>query len=157
MKGIALIRTEQGFAPANEFWAKKVAHYKVGAYLIGNIVQPRDGTFHRLAFAMLQFGFDYWHPPAVLLVDGIPVDVDRNFEVYRKNVTVQAGYYDVCAQLDGSVKLEPQSISYESMEEGEFREWFFAVKEVLWTQIFSSIQAFDEQSFENIMLEFMRF
>jgi len=157
VKEIALRRTETGFEPWDEFAAEQVAGYKPGKYCIADIVAPRDPTFHRRGMKLLRFGYSYWEPPAQQLVDGVPIDVTRNFDVYRKEVTILAGYYDVCASFDGSIKIEAKSISFSSMEEGEFREWFKASKDVLWAQIFKSIAGFTEENFESAVMEFMRF
>lgn len=157
MKDIALRRTETGFEPWDEAANDQIANYRPGAYCLADIVQLRDPTFHRRGMALLRFGYGYWDPPPQQAVDGVPVDVIRNFEVYRKEVTILAGYYDLCATLSGEVKLEAKSISFRSMEEGEFREWFKAVKDVLWGQIFSSIAGFTEESYNNAVLEFLRY
>lgn len=157
MKNIAMRRTERGFEPWDEFAAEQIANYRIDTYCIVDIRQPRDAVFHRRAFALLQFGYQYWEPPAQILVDGVPIEVTRDFDVYRRGVTIQAGYYDVFAAIDGSVQIEAKSIAYDKMEEGEFRQWFKAVKDVLWAQIFSSIKTFTPQSFEQAVFEFMRF
>jgi hypothetical protein len=157
MKDIALRRTQDGFEPWDEHAAEQIASYKPGAYCLADVVQLRDPTFHRRAMSLLRFGYSYWEPPQQQLVDGVPIDVVRNFDVYRKEVTILAGYYDLCATFSGEVRLEAKSISFRSMEEGEFREWFKAVKDVLWTQIFSSIAGFTEESYNNTVLEFLRY
>lgn len=91
---------------------------------------PRNGKFHRKFFAMLNLGFDAWEPDRQhKSYKGEPVL--KNFERFRSDVLIQAGFYTRTFDLDGNMKLEAQSISFAKMEEPEFNEVYNAVLDVL--------------------------
>lgn len=61
--------------------------------------------------------------------------VIKSFEAYRKWVIIEAGFYDEFALPDNTIRREARSISFAKMEEGEFRELYKAVFNVLWNHI----------------------
>lgn len=97
---------------------------------------PRNSRFHRKFFALLNLGFDHWEPGRKhKQYKGMAVA--KNFERFRKEVTILAGFYEQTFDLDGNMKLEAKSISFASMEEPEFNEVYSAVMNVLLDKVFS--------------------
>jgi hypothetical protein len=97
---------------------------------------PRNSRFHRKFFALLNLGFEHWEPGRKhKQYKGMPVA--KNFDHFRKEVTILAGFYEQTFDLDGNMKLEAKSISFASMEEPEFEEVYSAVMNVLLDKVFS--------------------
>ena len=84
---------------------------KVGDVVSGDFTRPRNYQWFRKWWALLQYAFDTWEPP---------VGPEKNFERFRKDITILAGYYDVVPRVRGEPKAEAKSISFASMEQDDF-------------------------------------
>lgn len=91
---------------------------------------PRNAKFHRKFFALLQLGFDAWDGCRVRRTyKGRPVT--KNFERFRKDVVILAGFYEQTFDLRGRMVLEAKSISFANMDDAEFEKVYSAVADVL--------------------------
>ena len=146
-----LIRTASGFIPASEQDHEAISHIGVGKEVRADIVQERNGKFHRKFFAMLNVGFDAWEPPEKEY-RGLPAQ--KNFERFRKDCVIAAGYYDVVANLKGEVRAEPKSISFARMEEPDFEKVYSAVANVLLQRVLTKYTRAD---LDRVVEEIIRF
>lgn len=85
------------------------------------IRQTRNSKFHRKALALFRFLHELWEPETHT-DDGVPVQ--RHFKAFRKNMMIQAGYFDQVFRGDGSFTLEAKSINFDAMENVEFSEFY---------------------------------
>lgn len=88
---------------------------------VGSVVKatsPRNYEFHKKGMALLNLGFQNQ-------------DWTTLFEVYRKEITVQAGYYD--EGLNG--KQHAKSLSYEAMPAETFDKWYADTLQVIAQQL----------------------
>lgn len=58
-------------------------------------------------------------------------EVAKNFERFRKDILIMAGFYDQTFDLRGNMKLEAHSISFSSMDDAEFERVYSAVATVI--------------------------
>jgi hypothetical protein len=115
---------------------------------------PRNSKYHRKFFALLNLGFDHWEPGRKhKQYRGMPVA--KNFDHFRKEVTILAGYYEQTFDLDGNMKLEAQSISFAKMENDQFEMVYSAVMNVLLDKVFSNYKGRAEV--DSIIEQIMRF
>lgn len=129
---IALIKSMSGYMPADqptEDWDKK---NKLGTVIHSDFKRSRNPKFHRKGFALLNLGFEYWEPGEINSKYGTP---EKNFDQFRSDITILAGFYDVVIRLDGSTRVVPKSISFASMEEPDFEKWYNAVLNVILKKI----------------------
>jgi hypothetical protein len=94
--------------------------------------KPRDSVRHRRFMKMLRLGFEHWEPERGrkrLTYKGKPIEKD--FEKFREEITILAGFYHAKYDLDGKVTLEAQSIAFDKMEDDDFERLYKAVKTVL--------------------------
>jgi hypothetical protein len=90
----------------------------------------RNPRFHRKMFALFKLGFDSWEPDRVRQrYKGMPVQ--KNFDRFRKDVTIAAGFYDQTFSLKGKMELEAISLSFANMDDAEFEKVYSAVLDVL--------------------------
>lgn len=94
---------------------------KVGAVVSGEFVQPRNYEFHKKFFALLHFAFECWEPD-LGEYNGLPVQ--KNFERFRKDITIACGFYDLVTNIRGETRAEAKSISFASMGEDEFNKLY---------------------------------
>ncbi|WP_202803563.1 DUF1367 family protein [Gayadomonas joobiniege] len=122
------LRVPQGLVPENDETAEAIKKLKVGNVIKVEFKQPRNYEFHKRFFALLKIGFDHWEPPESLY-KGLPVQ--KNFERFRKDVTISAGYYEPVANIRGEVRAEAKSISFARMTQDEFEKLYNAAANVL--------------------------
>lgn len=109
---------------------KRIRDMEPGELLAVDMRIQRNSKFHRKFFAMLQIGFDAWEPPRQRRTyKGHPVQ--KNFERFREDVTIAAGFYEQTFDLKGRLKLQAKSISFAHMDDAEFENVYSAVADVL--------------------------
>jgi hypothetical protein len=115
---------------------------------------PRNSKYHRKFFALLNLGFDHWEPGRKhKQYRGMPVA--KNFDHFRKEVIILAGFYEQTFDLDGNMKLEAQSISFAKMENDQFEMVYSAVMNVLLDKVFNNYKGRAEV--DSIIEQILRF
>jgi hypothetical protein len=124
------IKLPQGvLAPSGEADKELLAKIKAGEIVKLTLSRVRNYKFHKKFFSLLNLAFDYWNPT------GPPnkwnIEPEKNFDRFRKDVIVLAGYYDATHRLNGDVRIEAKSISFASMSEDEFEKLYSACVDVI--------------------------
>lgn len=125
---INLIKQGQVLIPATPSDEDKIASIKNGQFLEADIKQKRNLKFHRKFFAMLNIGFEAFEPEQQDYKGQVAV---KNFDRFRKDVIILAGFYDATYDIQGNLKLEAHSISFGKMSEDEFNKVYNACCNVL--------------------------
>ncbi|MEJ7806008.1 MAG: DUF1367 family protein [Telluria sp.] len=126
---INLIKVAQGaLLPADEHEAEKLRRIKVGALVKCAISETRNGPFHRKFMALVRLGFASFNPPEATY-KGFPVEAE--FEQFREDLTIAAGFFVVAYRIDGTFRVRAKSISFSNMEQDEFESVFSAIANVL--------------------------
>lgn len=141
---ISLVKTNRALAPADPHADEYLDRLKQGAYLLADVRQPRNAKFHRKFMALLRCGYEYWEPGEVSTQYGTP---EKNFDQFREDVTILAGFYVPVVRTDGSVRIKAKSISFASMDEEEFERLYQSVLTVLLERV---LVGMDEQEIERI-------
>ena len=81
------------------------------------VTRPRNVRFLRKYFALLNVLFDYFEPPEEYIGE-------KNFSRFRADMIILAGFYEKHVRLDGSLRVEPKSISFSKMSEDEFSDLY---------------------------------
>ncbi len=135
MREIELIKTPQGLHGWTDEdhaeWLKFkgwIDKLEAGECVRIGYTKPRNVKFLRKFFALLKTGFDAWEPRRKKY-RGAPVQ--KNFERWRKDLVIAAGFYEIVATAKGGVRHEARSISFASMDNTEFEQVYDAVANVL--------------------------
>jgi hypothetical protein len=115
------------------FW-KRLMSLSPGEIAQAEMTIPRNGKFHRKFFALLNLGFDAWEPYRKRKSYKGKV-IAKNFEQFREDITILAGYYEQAFDIKGRMKLKAKSISFAKMEEPEFEQLYSAVVDVLLREV----------------------
>lgn len=83
------------------------------------IRQQVNNGFRRKGFALMRYLHQQWEPEEHT-ADGVPVQ--RDFDAFRRNLVIQAGYFTQVFRPDGSFTLEAQSLNFEAMDNVKFAE-----------------------------------
>jgi len=102
------IKTLDGCVPCDqEEWGK----IPIGALFGIEYTKRRNYENHKRFMAFIKTTFDMQ-------------EFYEDREIYRKWLTMKAGYFDTVATPKGETLFLPQSISFEKMDEVEFKELF---------------------------------
>lgn len=135
------------------FWTK-VGKLEPGELFLCDLIFPRNSKYHRKFFALLNFAYEAWEPDRLRkMYRGMPVT--KNFERFRKDVVIQAGFYEQTFNLDGDFKLEAKSISFASMDDEQFAEVYDAVADVILSKVLVSYK--DRAELDEVVGKVMRF
>ncbi|MCK5133247.1 MAG: DUF1367 family protein [Candidatus Sabulitectum sp.] len=132
---IALIKTASGwlgFDPTTTEWLSKK---KVSSVIRADFKQARNPAFHRKGMSLLSLAYEYWEPGEL---DNQYGTVLKNFDRFRKDLTILAGHYEQYHRLDGSVRVEAKSLSFGSMDEEEFSKVYQSLLTVILDHIFKA-------------------
>lgn len=152
MTDIWLIKTPTGaLVPADSQSAEYLRKQKVGQGFRASVTRARNIKFHRKFFALLNYAFDKWEPKEKTY-KGNPVE--KNFNQFRADITILAGFYETAIRMDGTVRVTPKSIAFHRMDEDEFEALYSAVIDVLLKRIFIDQTRDDVESVVNNILAY---
>lgn len=151
-----LVKTPSGaLAPADEAARELVGKLKTGQWVRATVRRARNVRFHRKAFALFKLAFDAWEPVTPLEYKGMPVAKD--FDRFRKDMTILAGFYKPVFNAHGEIRLEPESLSFSAMDENRFETVFKAVLNAVWDRVLRAAGYASKADVERVINELMRF
>ena len=112
--------------------------------------RPRNPLFHRKYFAMLNVGFEAFEPDA----EHKGIQVQKNFERFRKDVIIASGFYEPVANINGDVRAEAKSISFGNMAEEEFNTLYNASCNVLLQKVLKNYTRADLDEIVETLVRF---
>lgn len=128
------MRVGMDLMPVHDEDREAIAALPRNAILHTTVRVPVNGAFRRKWFALLRLVFD-WHHELSAGVEYKGILVRPDFETFRKDVTILAGYYDTVLHLNGRVTLTARSIAWASMDDAEFSALYEATINVLTERI----------------------
>jgi len=153
-----LFKVFDGFTQADRsawrrFW-RRMKGMEPGELAQMELLVPRDYIKLKKFFALLNVGFDAWEPGRKRKTyRGRPVVKD--FENFREQTIILAGFYEQTFDLQGRMKLKAKSISFAKMEDDEFDRLYTAVANVLLEKVLTTYAGRDE--LDEIVDKIMRF
>ena len=147
-----LSKTISGLMPIDPdsiAWFNKL---KPGEVVMAEFKKVRNYQFHKKYFALLTVGYDNWEPGEINSKYGVPT---KNFDRFRADLTILAGFYDTTVRLDGSVRIEPRSISFAKMTAEDFKDLYSRTIDVLIKHVYK--QDMDPEKLNDIVESYLRF
>ncbi len=117
--------------PADDREAERLKRFKNGEEYDIEIKLSRNPQFHRKVFAFFNFCFEYWTPPESENRDEI-----AQFDRFRRDLTILAGYYKEVYNIRGELRVEAESLSYGNMEQEEYERFYVALTNAAMRTIF---------------------
>lgn len=117
-------------SPADEPTDVAIKRLKIGEILRGDFKKQRNPAFHRKAFALFNFLFEHFEPTLTTNTKWENAEPCKSFERFRKDLVILAGFHETSYRIDGSIRVEAQSISFGSMDETEFSELYQRIIDV---------------------------
>lgn len=115
---LLLVKTLGGFKPAFDTDYESAKKIPLNEPFEIEYKKKRNYKFHKKFFALVNMVFQ---------------NQERytNIGHLRRDLTIEAGYYDVTHNLQGVEILEPKSISFASMDDIQFSEFYSSVIDVI--------------------------
>lgn len=107
--------------PVDELSTQEMMELKSSQVYRCELKQPRNYEFHKKFFALLNFAFEHWDCQPTINRYG---QVEKNFDQFREDITIKAGYYEQHWRLDGTFRVVAKSISFANMGEVEFSKLY---------------------------------
>lgn len=109
------------FSPVNDSDLERLQRFKNGETYTADIKLTRNPRFHRKVMAFFGFCFSHWCADRAGLGSA---DETTQFNRFRKDLTILAGFYDTVTNIRGEVRAEAKSLSYAQMEQEEFERCY---------------------------------
>lgn len=133
---ILLIKTPGGFIPADDEAQEQCRKFRLGSLAKLDVVQMRNGAFFKKWWALVKLGYDYFADscePQEYKGHSIKPEFDR----FRKDVTILAGFYRPVWNVNGDMRIEPESLAWSNMTEERFEKLYSATIDVLLKKVFN--------------------
>ena len=153
MTHIAFIKTPGGWANGDSKTEEFHHKTKLGNMVHGDIKQMRNAAFHRKFFALLNLAYEYWEPGEIDTKWGKP---EKSFENFRKNLTVLAGHGHLVFNIDGTYKMEADSISFGNMDQSTFDGLYQNILSVIMKKI-HVLNKLGEDEINSLVDKFLEF
>ena len=89
----------------------------------------RNYPFLQKYMVMMRRAFELWEAPDDHVYKGVPIE--KNFDEFRRNITIMAGHYQPVYDINGNLHLRAKSIAFPNMKEEEFSELFAKTIDVI--------------------------
>lgn len=122
-------------SPATEEDVESLSKIKIGEVIRCKYSRYRSYKFHKKYFALLNHAFDFWE------MDGVEYKgqpVQKNFERFREDIQILAGFGYPVVNINGEVRYRSKSISFGKMSEEEFEKLYSKVIDVILGKILTS-------------------
>ena len=126
-------KLQYGLVPDDPDTIEWYGKLKPGESVRGKFKRVRNTQFHKKFFALLRIGYEHWEPGELDSKYGKP---QKNFEQFRADIIILAGYYEVHVRLDKSIRIVPKSINFSSMDEAEFEKLYSSVIDSLLKRVY---------------------
>ncbi len=131
-----LIRAQAGLVPGDDPTRDWFNHIKLGATILAEARQMRNGAYFRKWWALVNLAYDYWSE-SVSTIEYKGEPVLPQLERFRKDLTITAGFYRPVVNLKGELRIEPESLRWASMTEERFAQLYDATIQVLLRRVFN--------------------
>jgi hypothetical protein len=130
--------------PASDEEAEKLVRFKTGEHYEVDIKLVRNPAFHRKVMAFFNFCFEHWDAETVHQ----HLTNAEQFDRFRKDLTILAGFYIQTVRLNGETRLEAESLAFASMSQERFEQCYNALINAAMRHIFKGS---DEQIYNRLV------
>jgi len=121
-----VIKMNGALHPAGEHDRELLKLFKPGQPVRVTLRRVRNYEFHCKFMALMRLAFDALPE----LDEGV-----RSFDGFRHDIVILTGHHTSYVRLDGSIRYEAKSLSFDTMPEDEFEEIFTAAIDVVMEKV----------------------
>ena len=134
--------------PADDRAAEQMQKLKTGEVYPVEAKRTRNPHFHGKVFAFLNYCFEHWCADKTHFAN---MSEPAQFDAFRKELTIMAGYFVVTYNINGGTHVEAKSLSYGSMSQDEFEDLYNALINAAIKNIFGGV---DSPEINNRLMSF---
>ena len=120
--------------PASEEDADALKRFRVGGMINAKITQMRNVQFFKKWFKLVRVAYDLW-----IELSEMPLykgeKIQPNFEKFRQDLTIMAGYSDVVVNIRLEARAVAKSIAWGNMDEDDFQKLYNATINAVLTKV----------------------
>ena len=133
MEAFCIKTQNSALVPATDHDREILKVLKMGQPVKITIRRVRNYDFHKKYFALLNYAFEIWEPPEHGAGSAWKekMVIEKNFDRFRKDIIIRAGFYEATYRLNGDVRFEAKSISFHNMSEEEFADLYALTLDVI--------------------------
>lgn len=109
-----------------------IAKMKDGDAITVTAKKLNNPQFHRKLFALFKLAYDAWEAPNLEYKGQV---VAKNFDQFRRDITILAGFYETTVNLKGEVRLIAKSLAFDKMDNDGREKVYSAVIDVILARI----------------------
>jgi hypothetical protein len=132
-----------------------IARLKIGEMVCGEFKKPRNPLFHRKAMALVRLLYEHFEDRYAGQIRHKGDVVQPNFERFRNDITIVAGYYESTFNINGEVRLTARSWSFAKMDEAEFEKLYSALIQAGLSKVLD--KNWDEAKLRNAVEQILQF
>jgi len=136
--------------PDDQESAAYLFQVKNGTVLRGDFKKPRNYEFHKKYFSLLNYAYDCFE----IDVEYKGEKVEKNFDRFREDIQILAGYGEPTYNLNGEVRYKSKSISFGSMSDPDFEKLYSSVINVILKRIFKN---YTRDDLEKVVEDVLRY
>lgn len=144
--------------PADDEAQEQCKKFRLGSLAKLDVVQMRNGAFFKKWWALVKLGYDYF-------VDTCETQefkgqqIRPEFDRFRKDVTILAGFYRPVWNVNGEMRIEAESLAWANMTEERFEKLYSATIDVLLKKVFNGkrMQAWTEDELRSVANQIAEF
>jgi len=145
-----LKKIDNVLVPDNEESGMYLFQCKNGQVLKASVSKPRNYEFHKKYFALLNYAYDCFNPD----IEYKGEKIDKNFDRFREDIQILAGYGIPTVNLNGEVRYISRSISFGSMSEDDFEKLYSNVVNVILQRV---LKGYDREELDKVVSEVLNF
>lgn len=152
MPNIILAKNHLGaLVPVDQEGIDCIQKIKVGEGFAAKISKHNNIKFHRKMFALANFAYEHWAP---IDKEYNGVKVEKNFDQFRSDITILAGFYTTSIRLNGDIRFNAKSWSFANMQDDEKEKLYSSIINVVLKHI---LTGYTKDNLENTIEELLRF
>lgn len=152
MTEIVLMKAAAGvLVAADQQSVDQIAKLKIGAGITVKYKRANNLAFHRKIFSLANFAYETWEPESQQYKGML---VAKNFDQFRDDITILAGFYTTAVRLDGSIRFIARSWAFDSMEDEEKERLYNGIINVVLAKILTRYTRDDLDNVINQLLGF---
>jgi hypothetical protein len=128
-----------------------IGRFGIDAGFTASVKELNNPAFHRKLMALFNHAFENWDAPD-LYYQG--TQVRKQFDQFRKDITIQAGYYDAYVDFHNRVSLAAKSLKFGKMNQDERERLFSAVIDVILQKVLTN---YTRSDLDNVLAQTLAF
>jgi hypothetical protein len=149
---IVLTKAVNGcLVPVDQQGVEAIAKMKLGQGVKVTMTRHNNVKFHRKIMALANLAYEAWDPGERIYKGEV---VAKNFDQFRADLTILAGFYETRVRLNGELRFIPKSWSFAKMPDEEKDRLYSAIIDVILARILTN---YTRDDLDNVVEQVLRF